>query len=379
MRRLLALVSVIVFVDTALFSAIIPLLPVFADDYGLSKLESGLLVGAYGAGAMIGGIPAGLAAGWVGPKRLVVVGLAMLAVASVAFALVDSAAALGITRFAQGLASAVTWSGALAWLTLGTPRERRGQILGTAFGFAVLGFIVGPAVGALAELTSIPGVFVVIAIATGGLGVAAASFPPGRSELRDTGSLGRALRDPRFLAAVWVTLVPALFFGVLDVLVPLSLDHAGWGTVAIAATFVGAGLIEVSLAPVVGRISDRRGRLRPIRFALALLAVVAVAFAFATPALVIALLVVGASLAASGIYTPGIALVADRAEESRMPQALAFGVMNSAWALGAMVGPSAGGALAEGVGDATPYVLCGAIAALTLLVVGRASREPVPA
>ncbi len=39
-RRLLVLVSMIVFTDTMLFSAIIPLLPTFADDYGLSKLMS---------------------------------------------------------------------------------------------------------------------------------------------------------------------------------------------------------------------------------------------------------------------------------------------------------------------------------------------------
>ncbi len=220
------------------------------------------------------------------------------------------------------------------------------------------------------------GVFLVIAGITGVLALAAASFPPGRADVRDPGSLRNALRDTRFLTAVWLTLVPALFFGLLDVLVPLSLDRAGWGTVAIAATFVGAGLIEVALAPVIGGISDRRGRLYPIRMALALLAAVAVAFALATPALLIALLVVGASLAASGIYTPGIALVSDRAEANRMPQTLAFGMMNSAWAVGAMAGPAAGGALAQAIGDPAPYVLCAAVAALTLLVVDRTGREP---
>ena len=71
MRRLLVLVSVIVFADTMLFSAIIPLIPMFADDYGLSKLQAGLLVGAYGAGAMVGGIPAGVIAGRIGPKHTV--------------------------------------------------------------------------------------------------------------------------------------------------------------------------------------------------------------------------------------------------------------------------------------------------------------------
>ena len=113
-----------------------------------------------------------------------------------------------------------------------------------------------------------------------------------------------------------------------DVLVPLALDESGWGTVAIAATFIGAGLVEVALGPVIGGISDRRGRLYPIRAALTLLAVVAVAFAIVTPAALIALLVVGASLAAAGIYSPGIALVSDRAEANEMPQTLAFGVMN---------------------------------------------------
>ena len=379
MRRLLILVSVIVFADTMLFSAIIPLIPVFADDYGLSKFEAGLLVGAYGAGAMIGGIPAGLLATRIGPKRTVVLGLIALALASVAFAFGSSPAALGLTRFAQGMASSVTWAGALAWLTLGTPRERRGQTLGTAFGFAVLGFIIGPAVGAVGELTSIGGVFITIAIVTGLLAIAAMTFPACRLEVGQTNALRRALRDIGFLSAVWITLVPALFFGLIDVLVPLSLDVSGWGTVAIAATFIGAGLVEVALAPVIGGISDRRGRLYPIRAALVVLAVVAVAFAFVTPAVLVASLVAGAALAASGIYAPGIALVSDRAEADGMPQTLAFGVMNTAWAIGAMTGPAAGGALAEAIGDPLPYLICAGLAVGTLLLVDRTGLVPRPA
>lgn len=378
-RRLLVLVSVIVFADTMLFSAIIPLIPAFADEYTLSKLGAGLLVGAYGAGAVIGGIPAGVVASRIGPKRTVVLGLLILAVASIAFAFGSSPAELGIARFAQGFASVFTWAGALAWLTLSTPRARRGQTLGTAFSFAVLGFIVGPAIGAIGQLTSIEGVFVAIALVTGLLALAAAAFPTGRLDVRQPNALRRAFRDIGFLSAVWLTLVPALFFGLLDVLVPLSLDDAGWGTVAIAATFIGAGLIEVALGPVIGGISDRRGRLYPIRAALTLLAVVALAFAIVTPAALIALLVVGASLAASGIYVPGIALVSDRAEANQMPQTLAFGLMNTVWAIGAMTGPAAGGALAQAIGDPAPYVICAIIAVATLLVVSRAGVAPRPA
>ena len=379
MRRLLVVVSVTVFVDTMLFSAIIPLIPGLADDYDLSKFEAGLLVGAYGAGAMIGGIPAGLLAVRIGPKRTVVIGLLALAAATAAFALGSSPAALGSARFVQGIASAVTWSGALAWLTLTTPRERRGQLLGTVFSFAILGFIVGPAVGALGELTNIRGTFAVIGLITLLLAVLTASLPAGPMDVRHPDALRRALHDISFLSAVWLSLVPALFFGLLDVLVPLALDSAGWGTIAIAATFIGAGLVEVALAPAIGGLSDRRGRLYPIRAGLLLLAATALAFAIVTPAFLVAVLVVGGALAASAIYTPSIALVADRAEASPIPQTLAFGFMNTAWAAGAMIGPTAGGALAQAIGDPAPYVFCAGLALATLLFVTRTGLTPRPA
>ncbi len=376
-RRLVILVSVVVFADTVLFSAIIPLLPHIVDDLDLSKLQAGMLVGAYGAGAMIGGIPSGLLATRIGPKRAAVAGLLLLSLATIAFAFSSSGAALGATRFVQGLASAMTWAGALAWLTLSTPREQRGKTLGTVFGFAVLGFIVGPAIGALGELTSIRGVFVAIGVTAALVALAAASFPAGaRDEVRPR-ALRRALGDTRFLAAVWVTLVPALFFGVLDVLVPLSLGAAGWGSVAIAAAFVAAGFTEVGLAPAIGSISDRRGRLYPIRLALLLLAIVAVVFAVSTVALLTAALVIGASIAASGIYSPGIALVSDRAEADGMAQTLAFGVMNTSWAIGAMAGPLVGGALGEAVGDPAPYLMCAALAVLTVPIARFGATGPV--
>ena len=59
MRRLLFLVGGIVFVDTMFFAALTPLLPDYADEYGLSKAGAGLLAGAYPLGALVGGIPGG--------------------------------------------------------------------------------------------------------------------------------------------------------------------------------------------------------------------------------------------------------------------------------------------------------------------------------
>ncbi len=379
MRRLLIVVSITVFTDTMLFSAIVPLIPVLTDTYELSKLEAGILVASYGAGAVIAGIPSGLLASRIGPKRTVIIGLIVLAIATLAFSLGSSAFELGAARFIQGIASAVTWSGALAWLTLTTPREQRGKMLGIVFSFAVLGFIVGPAVGAIAELGSARGTFITIALITLAVAALAASFPAGRADTRHPRALRRTVRNASFLSAIWLTVVPALTLGVVDLLVPLALDDADWGTVAIAATFIVAALIEVALAPAIGGFSDRRGRLAPIRAGLVLLLVAAVGFAAVTSPTLIAVLVTGASISASLIYTPSTALISDRAEASEIPQALAFGFMNTSWAAGVMIGPALGGALAGALGDPAPYILSGVLALGTLFFVSRPGFMAQPA
>src|SRR5438034_8851194 len=116
MRGLLALVSTIIFVDAMLFTALTPLVPGYADDFDLSKTGAGLLDGAFGAGALVGGVPGGILAARFGPKRAVVGGLVLLALASFTFAVAGSALTLGGARFVQGLSSTTTWAGALAWL-----------------------------------------------------------------------------------------------------------------------------------------------------------------------------------------------------------------------------------------------------------------------
>src|SRR5258707_12824364 len=86
MRRLLLLVSALVFVDTMLFAALTPLLPHFAHTFGLSKVRAGVLVAAYAAGALAGGLPGGAAAARLGPRRAGLVGLAGMGLASIRFA-----------------------------------------------------------------------------------------------------------------------------------------------------------------------------------------------------------------------------------------------------------------------------------------------------
>jgi MFS family permease len=74
-----------------------------------------------------------------------------------------------------------------------------------------------------------------------------------------------------------------------------------------------------------------------------------------------------------------MALVADRSERAGLQQGIGFGVTNSAWAAGALIGPAVGGALAQAFGDPVPYLLCGALCALTLLAATRGVARLRPA
>jgi MFS family permease len=200
-----------------------------------------------------------------------------------------------------------------------------------------------------------------------------------RAERATLAGLTRAFRDQRFLGGLWLNTLPAMLFGLLTVLAPLALSDGGWSTLAIASVFFVAGLAEVVINPALGRYTDRVGRLIPIRGALAASALVALALAAGSHAIAIAVLVGAAAISFGGLYTPGMSLTSHRAESSGLAQGLAFGVMNTAWALGALIGPTAGGTLAESSSDAVPYVIAACLCALTLAatyrVAGRMSAR----
>jgi MFS family permease len=380
MRRLLALVSAIIFVDAMLYTALTPLVPDYADRFDLSKTGAGFLIASFGAGALLGGIPGGIVAARFSPKHAVVGGLVLLGIASFAFALAGGAGTLGGARFVQGLSSTITWAGALAWVSGAAPKEQRGEVLGIAFGAAVAGAILGPMFGGGADAVGIRASFGTLGIVAFGFAALALFGRSAPAERLSAAGLRRAFRDRRFVGGLWLNTLPAMLFGTLVVLAPLALDDAGWSTLAIASVFFVTGLVEVAINPALGRATDRVGRRLPIRAGLAASLVVAVALAASSDPLLIAVLVGAAALAFGSLYTPGMALTSHRAESTGLAQGLAFGIMNTAWAVGALVGPSLGGALAELQGDAAPYLVGAALCGLTLLATQRvAMREVRPA
>src|SRR5437762_3684582 len=363
MRRLVWLVSLLVALDTLLYAALTPLLPHFQHELGLSKGLAGVLVAAYPAGALIGGLPGGFAASHLGPRRAVLAGLVLFAIASLGFAFSDSFGLLLTARFVQGVSSALTWAGALSWLLAAAPRARRGEYVGTAMAAAIFGALLGPVLGAAAALAGRGPVFTAIAVLGLLLAAAAVRLPDAEAETPTVSALLRAVRNRRFVGGLALMSTPSLLFGVLAVLAPLHLSAAGWGAAAIGAVWVVAAALETVQAPLLGRLIDRRGRVGPVRVALAAGALLSFALAAGSRPLVYVPVDVLANMAYGALFTPAMALIADGADDSGLAQGLAFGVMNAAWAVGAVIGPAGGGAIAGIGGDAIPFILCGLLCA----------------
>jgi len=371
MRRLLLLASAIVFVDTVFYAALTPLLPRYSEQFDLTKTGAGVLGAAYAAGTFVGALPGGWLAARLGTRPTVLVGLGLMAVSSVAFAFAQSIAMLDLARFVQGIGGACSWAGAMGWLIGAAPPDRRGALLGSAMGAAIFGTLFGPVLGAAADALGPQPVFsgvgvVGLLLAVWALRTPAAPRLGGR--LRDL--LG-ALRDRRVVAGMWLATLPGLLFGAIGVLGPLRLDALGVGATAIAAAYLLAGALEAGVSPVVGRISDRHGRLAPALAGVLSGGVVVALLPWPTTAWLVGALIVLSAPTIGILWTPGMALLADGAAALRIEQGMAFALMNLAWAIGQTTGAAASARVADALGDQVPYLALAAVCALTFVALRR--------
>jgi MFS family permease len=379
-RRPLVLTGAIVFVDTMFFTALTPLLPHYVDELHLGKAGAGALQAMYPLGALLAGIPSGIAVARFGVKRTVLIGLSLLALTTIGFGLADSAWALDLARFLQGVSSAFSWTGALAWLVAAAAPGSRGRLIGSAFGMAIAGALFGPVLGAVASYTGTAvafGTVGVLALALAGVAAATPAATP--QQPQPLAMLTHALRRNRKIqTGVWLCLVPALLFGTLSVLAPLRLSDLGWGAAAVGATYFVSAAFEAAWAPILGRISDRHGRVPPLLGALLGSALVCLLLPLPNNPWVLAFLVIIGGFAFGSFWTPAMSLVTDAAEESGLDYGYAFALINVAWAPGQAGGSAIGGALASATTDAVPYVGLAGICLLTFFALLRYRRAAVP-
>jgi MFS family permease len=369
MRRLLALTSAIVLVDTILYGTLTPLVPYFSEEFGLSKSGVGILSGAFGAGVLVGSAPGAYLASRAGVRVAAITGLVLMSLTSLAFGLADAAPLLVVARFVGGFGSALSWVAAFTWLTARAPDERRGELIGLMISAAVFGVLLGPALGSAAAIVGLLPVFAALAAVGIGVSLWAAvepsPEPAGRQPFFAT--LRAALR-PHLATGLWFITLSPLLFSALAVLVPLELSRLGWGVAAVGAVFLVSAAFEALVHPLLGRWSDRAGYRPPVRVGLLASVGILLALPWVGNPWILGLFVVLAGGAFNATIVPGTALFSRGTEKAGMDQAVAFGVTNFAWASGYAVGAPLGGALADLRGDALSYLFLTVVCLLTLFL-----------
>lgn len=370
-RGLLVLVSGAAFLEALFFTALAPMLPGFKDELGLTTSQAGVLVAMFHVGIMVAVIPMALCTARLGVKPTLVGGLAVFAATSVAFAFAPSLETLLVARLLQGVGSAALWNGALVWLVEAGPADRRGAMIGVVVSAMAAGQVAGPVLGGVSEAVGREPAFVGAAVVAALLCAVALRYPaPAEDHGRPLG-LGAALGPGPVRNAMLMPLVPAMLAGTLAALAPLKLDGLGVGSGEIATTFGVAAAICVLVAPFVGRWSDRRGRMRPIRAGVLAGVAILVPVAVVEQRWVAAALVVAALVTVGAFWTPVTALLSDACDEAGVGQVVAVAIVQLALTPGSILGAAGGGAIAEAVGLAWAFL---AVAVALVLVYGVVSR-----
>jgi predicted MFS family arabinose efflux permease len=359
-------------IDAALYSVMAPLLSHYRHELGLSKAQSGVLVGSFALGTLVSSLPAAALATKINVKRTLVIGLILMSVASVAVGAAHSVVFLDLARFAQGTAGGVIWSASLAWVSALAPEGRRGAVLGRITGIAIAGSLLGPPAGALAATTSpralfdaIPVIGVILLLLVSRLPAqpAVASRRPW-AILRSSSRRGAAL-------GLWLIFAPSLALGLLNVLGPLRLNHLGAGAASIAATFVLAAIAQSVVNVSTGVLTDRVGLRAVVSIALPALGATLLLLVAPRRPIVLAAVVLLVAGIGGAFWAPALVLLSASMKEAGIADSYAFALYNIAWAAGQGLGASGGGTLAQLTADVVPCSVLSLALVSTLAVVSR--------
>jgi DHA1 family solute carrier family 18 vesicular amine transporter 1/2 len=381
-RRITLAVGLLMFVDAALYLAVIPLLPQYVDRFGLSTFGAAVVIAAYPLSVPLVSLGCVVFVPRIGARRITLASAALMSVATVIFAWAPNAAVLIAARFVQGLASGSIWTGSMAWVTDNAPEGRRGRESGIVMGMLSAGSIAGPAVGALAAWAG-QGVAFGLVAAVSLVGVLLAALAPAGRHAGAPARLGEALasaiRQPATQAALALTLIDLLTFGAVDVLVPLHLGETGTSVAAIAAALGSGAALGAVTGPIGGRMVDRLGPQQVGLMTAACIAVIPVVLAFEpTTAVQLAMLVIGGPLFAlvgSAIFP----LSSAGADAAGVAHVAATGLMGVVWAGGFTVVPLLVGALAQSTSRTVAYLAIAALTVPVLAMLRRAGRGPLRA
>ena len=359
--------------DLVGFGIVVPILGRYAERYGASGLEVGLLFASFSLAQLVFAPLLGRLSDRIGRKPVIMISLLGTAVGSFVTGAAGALWVLFVGRILDGAsgASVAVAQGAVTDLAPPSERPRLLGLLGAAFG---VGFVVGPALGGLASLGGehIP-FYVAGTVALVNAAVAWRRLPETRPADVRRAAHEAAKNDTGAKVRLWGLAVAGFtaivaFSGFEATFSLLAGDRFRLTEAGVAAIFVGVGVVLVAVqGGLIRPINAKIGTQRSLQVGLVLnsAGLVVLAFAETWPLLIVALalLTVG-----QGLVTPNLSsLVSGRVPDHRRGEALGF--QQGVNAFGRVAGPALAGVLYDHVAIGSPYLVGGALCGVALVVI----------
>jgi MFS transporter, DHA1 family, multidrug resistance protein len=375
----------------AAWGVVVPVLLLYAEEFGANATELGLLIALFGVGRLVVNIPAGILCERMDPRRLLLWSVVAVVMLQAATAFAPTLDVLLGLRLAAGLAGGMAITSGMTLVVHLTKLADRGAAMSLLQGFQLIGGAFGPALGGLvASLWGYRAPFLACGLMaalvvtfgartllrTAAPGNVPADPPVGADTDADAdravpppprSAVRRLLTDRSYLAicGVGFSIFLNRFAGTQS-LVPIIAYTVAGLTVAQFGGLLGmVTLTNLIMVTIAGRLSDRIGRKRVIVPGLATVGCALPAYAVTSDPLWFAavVLVTGVALGFSG-PTPAAYMADVAPADGRGP---AVGIYRTAGDLAAVVGPIGLGWIVDHVGYRSAVLV---LASVTLLAVG---------
>ena len=346
---------------------------------------AGLVVATIGGAGLVTGLGVGSVVDRVGPRRMLWIALALLALGYGLFPLVQVPWQAFLAALLVGIGSGGFWPAQLTFLSRLVPATRRHAAWGLQRTFLNLGLGLGGLVGGLIARTDDPQTFTVLfavnvassllyALVLVGVKPPAAPASPKRAPSGRRTGYAAVLRHRPFMALIALNVILiSVGNAQLELLPVFAKNEAGVSETGIGLVFLAAMLALVIFQLPVAKALEGHSRMRALALAPILWAGawILVEFGGATFEGVAAAVVFAAAAVVYGIgecfhgpnYGPLVADLAPKELEGRY-----WAISSGSWELGYVIGPAVGGFVLA----AAPFALWPLAAVVCLLAAGAA-------
>jgi MFS transporter, DHA1 family, multidrug resistance protein len=356
-----------------------PALPLFIRSMGVSVSTLGFIAAASTVVGIVVSLPAGILSDLIGRRRVILIAAIVFATAPFLYLLINAPWQLVLVRIYHGLATAILGPVAMAAVA-DTYEKGRGERMAWYSSATMVGRFIAPFVGGILIFgdnfhwvylaDGVAGVMALLAalrlpLATNITGSVWQTFKSQRAKYGQ--EISFVFRHPGILATSGIEAAQYFAYGAVETFLPIYLNEKlGYSTWEIGLLFTVQILTATFTKPIMGRLSDKYGRVPLIVGGLALGGVATGALILVSNYFVIAALIAVFGLGLATVTASTSCLVADLSRQQGRGGAL--GILSSIMDVGQSTGPMVAGALIT----ATSYRLTFGVVGIGLAVISLA-------